>query len=252
MTGRTSIAWADLSWNVLAGCSRVSPGCDNCYAFALHDRRHDFYVRHGGVYPKNGKPIPRQYAKPFSEVQLLPDRLQDPLHIKTPSRFFVNSMADLFHSEVPFEFIKQVFEVMRQAHWHTFQILTKRPNRVRYLASALDWAPNVWLGTSIESDAFCRRADLLCLIPAAVRFLSLEPLLGPLPSLNLDSIHWVIVGGESGPDARPIAKEWVVDIRDRCVEAGIPFFLKQWGGRTPNAGGSLLDGRDWKEFPRTL
>ncbi len=250
MTGRTSIAWADLTWNILAGCTRVSPGCDNCYAFALHDRRHEAYNRYSGIYPKNGKPMPRQYAKPFSEVQLLPNRLEDPLHIKTPSRFFVNSMADLFHSDVPFAFIKQVFEVMCQAHWHTFQILTKRPNRVRYLAPALDWSPNIWMGTSIENDTFCRRADLLRAVPATVRFLSLEPLLGPLPSLTLEGIHWVIVGGESGPDARSMAPEWAIGVKDRCVKAGIPLFFKQWGGRTPKAGGSLLEGKEWKEFPK--
>lgn len=252
MTARTSISWADLTWNPIAGCTRVSPGCDNCYAFTLHDRRNEAYNRHGGIYPKNGKPMPRQYAKPFTEVQLLPSRLEDPLHIKVPSRFFVNSMADLFHSDVPFDFIKQVFEVMRQAHWHTFQILTKRPNRARYLAPALDWAPNVWMGTSIESDIFCRRANLLRLIPAAVRFLSLEPLLGPLPSLNLEGIHWVIVGGESGPDARPLNPRWAIDVKDRCVQENVAFFFKQWGGRTPNAGGSLLGGKEWKEFPKLV
>jgi protein gp37 len=163
---------------------------------------------------------------------------------------FVNSMADLFHSQVPDTYIFQVFEVMRAAKWHIFQILTKRVGRLKRLAQQIDWPPNVWMGTSIENDLVTPRADALRLVPAAVRFLSCEPLLGPLPSLELEGLHWVIVGGESGPGARPLQEEWVADLRDRCGEANIPFFFKQWGGRTPKGGGRMLQGRTWDEFPR--
>jgi protein gp37 len=210
--------------------------------------RHEVYERTGGVLP-SGKPMPKQYALPFSTVQLLPERLEQPLHIKKPTRFFVNSMSDLFHSQVPEEYIRRVFEVMRQADWHIFQVLTKRAGRLRRLGSRLDWPSNVWMGVSIENDLLTPRADALRAVPAAVRFLSLEPLLGPLPSLRLDGLHWVIVGGESGPDARPMEEAWAVDLRDRCVAAGIPYFFKQWGGHTPKAGGRLLQGREWNEMP---
>jgi protein gp37 len=182
--------------------------------------------------------MPKQYAKPFSEIQLLPERLDQPLHIKKPTMFFVNSMSDLFHSQVPDDYIRKVFEVMRWAHWHIFQILTKRAGRLRRFGPTLEWPPNVWMGVSIENDLLSVRADSLRAVPAAVRFLSCEPLLGPLPSLRLDGLHWVIVGGESGPQARPMDPAWVIDLRDRCVTAGIPFFFKQWGGGTPKAGGA--------------
>lgn len=248
MTGKSSIEWTQATWNPLAGCTRVTSGCDHCYAFALHDRRHEAYVRYGGVYP-NGRPMPPQYARPFAEMQVLPDRLEQPLSIKKPTTFFVNSMSDLLHSRVPDAYIEQVFEVMRRASWHTFQVLTKRVGRLRRLAALLSWPDNVWMGVSIEQDTLAGRADALRVVPAAVRFLSCEPLLGPLPSLSLDGIEWVIVGGESGPEARPCDVAWVCDLRDRCLVAGVPFFFKQWGGRTPKAGGRLLDGRIWDEMP---
>src|SRR5450432_593075 len=250
MTGKTPIEWATSTWNPLTGCTRVTTGCDHCYAYALHDMRHDAYTRYQGIYPKNGKPMPAQYAHPFSTMQLLPQRLEDPLHIKTPQRFFVNSMGDLFHSQVPEDAIRQVFDVMRRADWHIFQVLTKRTNRLKHLGPHLDWPPNVWMGVSIENDALTVRADALRVVPASVRFLSLEPLLEGLPSLRLDGLHWVITGGESGAAARPCNPAWVRDLRDRCVAADVPFFFKQWGGHTSKAGGRELDGRMWDEMPR--
>jgi protein gp37 len=249
MTGKTAIAWATATWNPLAGCTRVTAGCDACYAFALHDMRHEAYEKYGGVYPKTGKPMPKQYEHPFSVVQLLPERLEDPLRVKTPQRFFVNSMADLFHSQVPDDYIFRVFDVMRRAEWHIFQVLTKRVGRLRRLGQHLDWPPNVWMGVSIENDALTPRADALREAPASVRFLSLEPLLGPLPSLDLTGISWVITGGESGPYARPCDPNWVRAIRDSCISQGVAYFHKQWGGRTSKAGGDELDGQRWHEFP---
>jgi protein gp37 len=249
MSGKSSIEWTSATWNPTSGCTRVTAGCDGCYAFTLHDRRHAAYLKYNGAYPKTGKPMPQQYARSFSEIQLLPERLEWPLHQKQPLRIFVDSMSDLFHSKIPDEYIHQVFEVMLEAHWHTFQVLTKRVGRLRRLGQHLPWAPHIWIGTSIENDLVTARADALRVVPAHIRFLSCEPLLGPLPSLNLDGIHWVITGGESGPSARPCHPDWVRDLRDRCIERGISFFHKQWGGRTPKAGGRLLDGRTWDEYP---
>jgi protein gp37 len=249
MSGKTTIEWAEQVWNPLTGCTRVSAGCDHCYAFALHDQRHMAYLKYDGIYPKTGKPMPIQYAKPFSAVQLIPERLQEPLRIKTPTRFFVNSMSDWMHSQVPESYIREMFKVMRQARQHTFLLLTKRVGRLRRLGLQLDWPRNVWVGTSIEHDSLTPRADALRQVPAAVRFVSCEPLLGPLPSLCLDGIHWIITGGESGPEARPCQPEWVRDLRDRCLESGVAFFHKQWGGRTAKAGGRELDGRTWNEYP---
>jgi protein gp37 len=251
MSGKSAIEWTNFTWNPISGCTRVTRGCDACYAFALHDMRHELYKRTDGKLP-NGKQMPKQYAKPFSEIQLLPERLEQPLHIKQPKMIFVNSMSDLFHSQVPEEYIRQIFAIMQRASWHTFQILTKRVGRLRRIAPQLEWAPNIWMGVSIENDMLTVRADALREVPAAVRFLSCEPLLGPLPSLHLDGIQWVITGGESGPCARPCDPEWVRAIRDRCQAANVAFFHKQWGGRTPKAGGRLLDGRTWDEFPHLL
>lgn len=244
MSGKTSIEWTDLSWNPTTGCTRVTAGCDHCYAFTLHDMRHEAHLK--------GKSVPGQYSKPFSEIQLLPERLEDPLRWKKPKRIFVNSMSDLFHSKIPDEYIVRVFDTMKRAHWHTFQILTKRGNRLAKLAPELEWAPNIHMGVSIEHDLLTPRANQVRFCGAAVTFLSCEPLLGPLPSLDLTGIDWVIVGGESGEGARPLHPDWVRDIRDRCVERDIPFFFKQHGGRTPKAGGRLLDGRTWDQFPGSL
>ncbi len=245
----TSIEWTDAVWNPLTGCTRVTDGCSNCYAFALHDMRHAISLKNNGRWSADGPTMPKQYALPFSMVQLLPERLEQPLHIKTPKKIFVNSMGDLFHSEVPDEYILQVFEVMRRAHWHTFQILTKRVGRLRRLTPVLPWSPNMCIGVSIENDSLTPRADILRPIPLATHMLSCEPLLSALPSLDLTGIDWVIVGGESGPNARHCDPTWVRDLRDRCVDAGVAFFFKQWGGRTPKAGGRELDGREWSHFP---
>jgi len=250
MGEKTAIEWTNATWNPLTGCTRVTAGCDHCYAFELHDMRHGVYIRDGGVYQKNGRAMPKQYSKPFSEIQLLPDRLEWPLHQKQPLKIFVNSMSDLFHSEVPDEYVQQVLKVMHQANWHTFQILTKRPGRLRRLGKELNWPANVWVGVSVENNTLTPRVDALREVPAAVRFLSCEPLLGPLPSLDLTGIHWVITGGESGPGARLCDPDWVRGIRDLCVARGVPYFHKQWGGRNPKAGGRELDGEIWSQFPR--
>jgi protein gp37 len=250
MNGRSAIEWTHQTWNPMTGCTKVTAGCDHCYAFTLHAQRHQTYLNNGGLWCPNGKPMPRQYARPFTDIQLLPDRLEAPLRMKEPRMIFVNSMSDLFHSQVPDTYIQDIFAVMRRASWHTFQILTKRPGRLRRLGPMLFWPENVWIGVSIEDDKVTHRADVLRQLPAAVRFLSCEPLLGPLPSLDLTGIDWVIVGGESGPQARPMAKEWATDIRDRCQTLRIPFFFKQWGGRTAKAGGRLLDGMTWDQYPQ--
>lgn len=247
--GTSSIEWTDWTWNPFTGCTRVSEGCSNCYAFTLHDMRHANYVTNNGLWRPDGPAMPKQYAQPFSAVQLLPERLEQPLHIKTPKKIFVNSMGDLFHSDVPDEYILRVFEVMNRASWHTFQVLTKRVGRLHRLAPTLPWSSNICIGVSIENDPLTARANVLRPIPLAMRMLSLEPLLGPLPSLDLTDIDWAVVGGESGPFARPCDPAWVRDIRDQCVEQGVAFFFKQWGGRTPKAHGRLLDGREWNHFP---
>ena len=183
------------------------------------------------------------------ELTLHPHALDIPLKWKKPQRIFVNSMSDLFHKDVPAEFIQQVFATMRQASWHRFQILTKRSDRLAELSPAIDWPANVWQGVSVESADYAYRIDHLRDTGAAVRFLSVEPLLGPIAKLDLRSIHWVIVGGESGPGARPMNEEWVVEIRDQCVEAGVPFFFKQWGGVNKKKTGRELEGRTWDEMP---
>jgi len=185
------------------------------------------------------------------EVTLQPQLLNAPLAWKEPRLVFVNSMSDLFHDDVPLDFIQDIFSTMSRAHWHTFQILTKRSERLAELAPQLDWPANIWMGVSIENEAVRSRIDSLCAVPAIVRFLSIEPLLGPLPNLNLDGIHWVIVGGESGPGARPMDSSWVLDIRDQCTAAKIPFFFKQWGGASKKRAGRRLEGRTWDELPRT-
>ena len=254
MSGKTSIAWTNATWNPVVGCTRVSPGCDHCYAFALHDRRHALYQQHAGHWSAEGKAIPRQYALPFDEVQFLEERLTWPLHQRQPLRIFVNSVSDLFHSAVTEDQIQRVFTVIRQAHWHTFQVLTKRAGRLRYLGPQLDWPANLWMGVSIETDDLTPRANALRVgaANAAVRFISAEPLLGALPSLDLTHIDWVITGGESGPGSRPCDPAWVRDLRDRCVADDVAFFHKQWGGATPKSYGRILDGRTWDEFPHGL
>jgi len=247
--GTSSIEWTDETNNPVIVCNRVSAGCDNCYAFALHDMRHSIYLKNNGLWRPSGPVMPKQYAKPFTEVQFFPERLERMLHVKTPKRIFVNSMSDLFHKSIPDEYILWCFDIMRQAHWHTFQVLTKRVGRLRRLTPLIAWSPNICIGVSIENDPLTARANVLRPIPLATHMLSCEPLLSALPSLNLNGIDWVITGGESGPNARPCNPDWVRDIRDRCVEQGVAFFHKQWGGRTPKAGGREVDGREWNQFP---
>jgi protein gp37 len=235
MSEQSAIEWTDATWNPVTGCTQISPGCDHCYALT-------FAERFRGV---PGHP----YEHGF-DLTLRPQRLDMPLRWKKPRRIFVNSMSDLFHESVPTDFIVSVFDTMARAHWHTFQVLTKRPRRMAKLAPMLPWPKNIWAGTSVELDRYAWRAnDCLRRVPATVRFVSAEPLLGPLPSLQMDHLQWLIVGGESGHHHRHIDQNWVRHLRDRCQAQGVAFFLKQWGGRTPKTGGRSLDGRCWDEFP---
>jgi len=237
MSSRTAIEWTDATWNPGTGCTKVSPGCDHCYALRFAERFRGV-ARH-------------PYEQGF-DLKLWPDRLNLPLQWRKPRRIFVNSMSDLFHHEIPDEFILRVFDVMLRADWHVFQVLTKRPVRLARLAPSLPWPSHIWAGVSIELDRFASRADHLRKVPAAIRFVSAEPLLGPLPSLDLQGIQWVITGGESGPGHRICNPDWVRDLRDRCQAATVPFFHKQWGGLTPHTGGRLLDGRTWDEMPTVI
>jgi protein gp37 len=234
MATNSEIEWTDATWNPVTGCTKISPGCKHCYAERMANRLQAM----GQANYRNG-----------FELTLQPQMLDLPLSWKTPKRIFVNSMSDLFHADVPTSFIKQVFEVMRNAHWHQYQVLTKRPERVLALNSELHWVPQIWMGVSVESTKYAYRIDHLRQTDAHVKFLSLEPLLGALPNLNLEGIDWAIVGGESGPGARPIDPEWVIDLRDQCSEARVPFFFKQWGGIHKKKTGRTLEGRTWDEMP---
>ncbi|WP_373537718.1 DUF5131 family protein [Microcoleus sp.] len=226
----TGIEWTDRTWNPTTGCDKVSPGCTHCYAEALTKRFHTNFP--------NG-----------FDLTLHRNRLEEPKRWKKPSRIFVNSMSDLFHEEVPIDFLKEVFEVMRKTPHHIYQILTKRDKRLVELAPQLEWSDNIWMGVSVENQNYVHRVDSLRQVDAKVRFLSCEPLLGPL-QLDLTGIHWVIVGGESGQKHRPMQVEWAQSIRDQCQEAGVAFFFKQWGGRTPKAAGRILDDKIWDEMPK--
>jgi len=237
MGSESGIEWTDATWNPVTGCTKISPGCKHCYAERMALRLQAM-----------GQP---NYRNGF-EVVLHKQVLDAPLGWARPRRIFVNSMSDLFHEDVPMDFVQSVFRVMGQAHWHQFQVLTKRSDRLLLMDPLLDWAPNVWMGVSVESAAYQWRIDHLRRTRAAVRFLSVEPLLGPIPSLELQGIHWVIVGGESGPGARPMSAEWVVGIRDRCRASGVPFFFKQWGGVFKKRAGRTLEGRTWEDMPRPL
>jgi protein gp37 len=234
MSDRSAIQWTEATWNPTTGCRKVSPGCAHCYA-------ETFAERWRGV-PDH------PYTQGF-DLTLWPQRLEIPLRWRRPRLVFVNSMSDLFHEDIPDDFIAEVFEVMGRAHWHAFQILTKRHERLLELAPALDWHPNVWMGVSVENRRFVERADYLRDVPAAVRFISAEPLLGPLDGLDLDGIDWLIAGGESGPRHRTVREEWILDLRDRCLNEGVSFFFKQWGGVRSKTGGRLLQGRTWDEMP---
>jgi protein gp37 len=236
MAAHSKIEWTEATWNPVTGCSKVSPGCKNCYAERLARRLQAMGNR--------------SYANGF-EVTLHPRLLELPLRWKAPRSIFVNSMSDLFHEQVPVEFITQVFEIMKKASHHRFQILTKRSHRLAELDKELPWSDNIWMGVSVESSDYVFRIDHLRRMGAKVRFLSLEPLLGPILNLSLDGIDWVIVGGESGPGARMMSSSWVLNIRDRCLKANVPFFFKQWGGTNKCKSGRLLEGRAWDQFPKT-
>jgi protein gp37 len=235
MASNSKIEWTETTWNPVSGCSKVSDGCLHCYAERMAKRLQAM----GNLNYRNG-----------FNVTLHPQLVTAPLAWKKPRVVFVNSMSDLFHEDIPDAFIRQVFVTMRKAHWHTFQVLTKRSERLKALAPKLDWPRNVWMGVSVENCDTQSRIDDLRTASAAVRFLSLEPLLGPLPNLNLGGIHWAIVGGESGPGARPMNPEWVLDIRDQCEAAGVPFFFKQWGGVFKKRNGRELEGKTWSQYPQ--
>jgi protein gp37 len=230
----SGIEWTESTWNPVTGCDKISPGCKHCYAERMAERLQAM----GQANYRNG-----------FELTLQPKMLELPLGWKKPQTIFVNSMSDLFHDDVPLEFIKRVFDVMARAHWHRFQVLTKRAERLANVAPKLLWTANVWMGVSVENADYLWRIDHLRKTCAAVKFLSLEPLLGPLSALDLRGIDWVIVGGESGFRARAMNEGWVVEIRQQCQRAGVPFFFKQWGGVNKKKAGRLLDGRTWDEMP---
>lgn len=233
MANNSSIEWTESTWNPLTGCTKISPGCKNCYAERMARRLQAMGQAN--------------YANGF-KLTLHEHALEVPLHWKKPQVIFVNSMSDLFHKDVPETFILRAFEVMRQATWHKFQVLTKRSERLAELADKIPWSDNVWMGVSVENQDYTFRIDHLRQTQAHIKFLSLEPLLGPL-KLKLKNINWVIVGGESGPRSRPIDVNWVKDIRDQCLKARVPFFFKQWGGFNKKKTGRLLEGRTWDEMP---
>ena len=230
----SGIEWTESTWNPVTGCTKISPGCKHCYAERMAKRLEAM-----------GQP---NYRNGF-RLTLQPQALELPLGWKKPQTIFVNSMSDLFHEDVPLAYIQRVFEVMARAHWHRFQVLTKRADRLAELSLSLEWTPNVWMGVSVETDAYRGRIDELRSTAAQTKFLSLEPLLGPLQGLDLRQIDWVIVGGESGPRSRPMDPEWVLDLRDQCRRADVPFFFKQWGGANKKKTGRLLEGRTWDEMP---
>lgn len=237
MSENSDIEWTDATWNPVTGCQKVSPGCEHCYA-------ERFAERFRGV---AGHP----YEQGF-DLKLWPERLELPLRWKKPKQIFVNSMSDLFHQDVPADFVNRVFETMELADWHVFQVLTKRPHRMRQLCRDVieREVPNVWLGVSVENADTKWRIDILRDTPAAIRFLSVEPLIGDVGQLDLEGIHWVIVGGESGPRSRPMRIDWARSVRDQCVAQGVPFFFKQWGGVRKKETGRELDNREWNELPQ--
>ncbi|GEA17544.1 DUF5131 family protein [Moorella sp. E306M] len=234
MAAISKIEWTEATWNPVTGCTKISNGCLHCYASVMAKRLQAM----GNPRYKNG-----------FKLTLHEDLIDLPLTWKKPRRIFVNSMSDLFHEDIPLEFIQKVFTTMQQADWHVFQVLTKRSQRLRELAPYLPWPPNVWMGVTVEDNNFVRRIDDLRAIPSTVRFLSLEPLLSPIENLNLRDIHWVIVGGESGVGARPMRAEWVRNIREQCLKQNVPFFFKQWGGIQKHRYGRTLDNRTWDQYP---
>lgn len=235
---KSKIEWTETTWNPVTGCNKVSPGCKNCYAERMAKRL---------------KAMRNPNYRNGFQLTTHEHMLDRPLTWRKPQRIFVNSMSDLFHPDVPFQFIEKVFDVMRQAHWHQFQVLTKRPERMAdfmQTRTTTDIPPNIWLGTSVENRKYMHRIDTLRNITTAVRFLSLEPLLDDLGKINLNGIHWVIVGGESGPGARPIQEEWVLNIKEQCHHARVPFFFKQWGGVNKKSTGRKLMNQTWDQMPK--
>lgn len=246
MSQLSAIEWTDATWNPVTGCTEVSPGCDHCYA---------------KVFAERFRGLPGHHFEQGFDLKLWPSRLEYPLQWKKPRRIFVNSMSDLFHQDVPDDFILQVFDMMAQAHWHTFQVLTKRPSRLvklipritshlrQYIGESPIWPDHIWMGVSVETMQYKWRVDRLKQVPANVRFISAEPLLGSLDELDLTDIHWLIAGGESGHGYRVCDALWVTELRDKCRNMDVAFFFKQWGGRTPKVGGRELDGETWNEYP---
>ena len=231
---KSKIEWTESTWNPVSGCTKVSRGCDNCYAERMAMR-----LKAMGT---------RGYENGF-ELTLHPHALEKPLKMKKPQVIFVNSMSDIFHEKIPDDFIFQIFDVMNRAHWHTFQVLTKRPKRLKKLADKLKWTSNIWMGVTVEANEYVDRVDYLRDCPAKIKFLSLEPLIDSVDKLDYTGIDWVIVGGESGYGARVMQKEWVLEIRDRCQKENIDFFFKQWGGVNKKKAGRLLDGKIYDEMP---
>jgi protein gp37 len=234
MADKSAIEWTESTWNPVTGCSKVSPGCAHCYAETFAER---------------WRGIPGHAYEQGFDFRLWPARLEQPFRWRRSRMIFVNSMSDLFHEDMPEDFLRAVFDVMVSAEHHTFQILTKRHERLAALAPSLPWPANVWMGVSIENRRFVKRADYLRLVPAAVRFISAEPLLGPLEGLDLSGIDWLIAGGESGPRHRPVRTQWLQALRDRCEAEEVAYFFKQWGGARSKTGGRLLDGRTWDQMP---
>ena len=234
MSQHTKIEWTEVTWNPITGCSKISPGCKNCYAERLAKRLQamkQFRYRNG------------------FKLTLQPQALEEPYHLKRSRIIFVNSMSDIFHKDVPLSYIKDIFKVMKQCPQHQFQILTKRSYRMKQIAPCLKWAPNIWMGVSVENNDYTFRIDHLRSVPAITRFVSIEPFIGPINKINLSGINWVIVGGESGPGARPMAKNWVKTIRDICYAQNVPFFFKQWGGTNKKKSGRLFENKEWNAMP---
>lgn len=234
MAENSKIEWTEATWNPITGCTKISDGCKNCYAFTLAKR----------LQAMNN---PR-YINAF-DLTLHNDLIELPLKWKKPRCIFVNSMSDLFHEDVPFDFIEKVFYTMNKAHWHIFQVLTKRSERLEELATKLKWTDNIWQGVTVESSKYTYRIDHLRKVPSHIKFISFEPLLSNIENLDLTDIDWAIVGGESGFNARPMEEEWAISLRDQCVEGNVPFFFKQWGGINKKKNGRLLKGRIWDDYP---
>lgn len=247
MASESKIEWTESTWNPVRGCARVSDGCRFCYAERIAQR----FAGKGLAY--EGLAIQTKAGPRWTNrIKHVPHLLEQPLKWKKPKLIFVNSMSDLFHEAVSPRYIRQIFDVMRRSDWHQFQVLTKRAERLEELSPEIDWPDNVWMGVSVENQDYTSRIDCLRKADAKFKFLSLEPLLGPLPNLELTGIDWVIVGGESGPGARPMEEDWVRQIRDNCVSSGVPFFFKQWGGVNKKRTGRELEGRTWDELPKPM